>query len=292
MTLRPAVLLAATPLIALLASCASPPTPQSSWRDRQVLIDGRDGEWEGAKYYVEQSNVDIGVLNDGEYLYLCMSAVERPTMMQVLGHGMTTWLNAKGNRDRSFGVRYPNGRTEDMAMPRPTGGRGGMRPGRRAEGGEPLDPRQLEAYVERALEGQAPEMLHDGDDEGRRLGLADSEVVEVRMGFDRGRLIYELKVRLARTEPHGPGIGAVEGKRVGVGLITPELTPGGMGGRRGGMAGGMGGSGIPGAGMPPGGGVRGTMSRPPGGSIGPVPLEVWFQVELARPGEVVAPAVH
>jgi len=271
--------------LAVLSSCSSPPTLRSAWLDREVVIDGRDAEWEGAKYYIEKSNVDVGVLNDGEYLYLCMSAVERTLMVQILGRGMTTWFNPGGNHDKAFGVRYPLGRVDErMDGPAGMGGRGG---GRRTAGGagrrDPSDLQQLQAFVERALQGQELEVLYEGDEKGRRLGLAESDVVEVRMGFDRGRLVYEMKVRLAQEEPHGPGIGAVPGKRVGVGLLTPEMSMRGMGGgRRGGMGGGMGGAGVPGAGMAPGGGMRGGMR--PGGGVMPTPLAVWFQVELAPPG--------
>lgn len=279
--------------IATLASCSSPLTLRSSWLDREVVIDGRDGEWEGAKYYIEKSNVDIGVLNDGEYLYLCVSAVERSLMMQVLGQGMTTWFNPKGNRDRAFGVRFPLGRLEAMrgdgdgsqrglAGARGLDGRrrpgGAMGPG----GGDRMDPRELEAFLEMALEGQELEILYDGDEEGRRVGLAESEVVEVRMDYDRGRLVYEMKVRLAQREPNGPGIGAVEGKRIGVGMMTAERAMGDRGVRRGDMgAGGMGGAGVPGAGMRPGRGMRPGMA--PVGSAMTTPLEVWFQVRLAAP---------
>lgn len=154
------------------------------------------------------------------------------------------------------------------------GGRG-FRGGQRQA--DPTNPEQLQAFAERALEAGQMELLLGEEDPGRRMGFAESDVVEVRMGFHDGRLVYELKVALDQYGAYGPGIGARDDKPVGLGLLTPEMEMGAVGGRGGGVRprGGMGGGGRGGG----EGGMRGGMR--PGGQSMPDPLAVWLRLDLA-----------
>lgn len=49
---------------------AAPKTLKCQWRDREVTIDGVADEWEGARTYLKKEKIDVGVLNDDEFLYL------------------------------------------------------------------------------------------------------------------------------------------------------------------------------------------------------------------------------
>ena len=43
-----------------------------AWRDRELTLDGSAAEWEGTLRRIEKSEIYVGILNDDEYLYLCI----------------------------------------------------------------------------------------------------------------------------------------------------------------------------------------------------------------------------
>jgi hypothetical protein len=122
-----------------------------------------------------------------------------------------------------------------------------------------------------------------------RMAAQGTGQVEVKAGYSRGRLIYELKVPL---RPAGNGhftVCAAPGAVIGVGLETPEIKfdaqpqrgpkngmggKSGMGGMGGGPPGGMGGGGFGGPGRPSGGPDHEATSRP-------TPLNLWCTIKLA-----------
>ena len=81
----------------------------STWRDREVTIDGVDAEWENAVTWVEDKNVAIGLLNDGEYLYICLASIDFQRVRQMVGSGLTVWFDPQGGKEKTFGINFPLG---------------------------------------------------------------------------------------------------------------------------------------------------------------------------------------
>lgn len=278
-------------LAALLgATGCGKPAMDSSWRTRPITIDGGDGDWQGAVTYVAKGSTVVSLLNDEEFLYLRLASADRSTQAQVMRLGFTVWFDARGGETHSFGIRFPQG----------MGGRG--RPFAEREGGREQEPGRQEWPAREPGEdppavalGQ-PEIVGPGQGEHHRLADPGSQRIALEVVQAKGRLVYELKIPLARDEVHPDGLGVRPGQQFSIGFetSTPDQEAmrarrGSGGGRPGGMGGGgmgpegMGGMEPPGMGM--GGGGRGGRGmgggRPAAGGELPQPLKLWVKVKLA-----------
>jgi len=263
---------------------------ESSWGDREIVIDGKDIEWHGARVILEDASMGMGLMNDAENFYLTLSLTDRMVQMQILRGGFTVWFDSQGGKKRNFGIRFPLGTREfadqrgegfpEMGPEEMRGRMGGM--GDRKQ----QDPRQLEAMFDRLIESGELEILGPDETPLRRYSLVENQEVKLGITFDNGRLVYELKVPLAKADALSLGIGTDPGKLFGLGFETPDLDMAAMrqqmGGRRGGgIGGGMDGAvGVGGVGSSGRrGGGRGGM-RP--GMIRPFePFQLWTRVKLA-----------
>ena len=279
--------------LAVLAGCG--PTLESQWRDREITIDGRDVEWEGTRVALADGWVGMGLMNDQEFMYLTVSLMDRATQAQVMRQGLIIWFDPKGGKRKEFGVQYPLGMRQ-MAMAGegagPQGiGMGGMDRGRM--GGRRRDrtprPEQLQAMFEQLARVPEMEVLGRGNRRDR-LGFGESEDIQLRLGYEGGRLVYELRVPFA-TNPYG--IGADAKPTIGVGFEMPELDMAalrqGMGGRGGMPGGGMSGGMDEGFGGGMDGGMRGGRMRGMGGGSVPEPLKLWLKVRRALPSGSPSP---
>ena len=256
------ILLPALTVPALLLAGCGQPKLESRWCDRQIVVDGDHTEWEGAVTYVEDVDAVIGLLNDGTHLYLCLASIDRDVKTQVLGRGLTLWIDPEGGKGRVLGIRFPLG----------VRGRG-LPTGSREERPDPDTMMALSAESEPEIE------IITGGDLSTRMFLAQAVGIDLDVGLTKGALVYEARIPLLSTDG-GFAIGAGPGSVVGIGLTTPKIDreitqermsrqgpPGGRGGgkggggRRGGMGGGM-----------MGGGRRPSM---------PEPLDIWVTVKIA-----------
>jgi hypothetical protein len=258
--------------VPLIAGCGGVEL-KSHWRDRDVAVDGMDvpeSEWQGARTYIEDADVAVGLLNDDEYLYVSLVTSDRMKLGQLIRSGLTLWFDPSGSDEKSFGIRFPLGG-------------GGADPPAMRPGSRP-DPEEMAAKMEELIEGGTDmEILWPGEDESLRLAIVEAKGIDVRVGISSGALIYELKVPLEVSADNPFGIGAEKGALVGVGFETPEMDFEQMressGGRSGGMGGRGGGMGGRGGGM----GGRGGMGG--GGRQMPEPLDVWIVARLAVEGD-------
>ena len=263
----------------------------SRWVDREITVDGDDGEWENAKLYVKDWPIDVGLLNDGEYLYLCLTTVDRDLQTEVLMRGFELWIDPKGGRRKVVGIRFPLGMAQRRSEGEEPGelgrGRGGMRgfPGGRPNmrgssgGSRQLDPERFMAAMKRLGASGELVLLEYDDDEGRRKAISRDDPLQVRVAYDRGRLVYEARIPLHNSEHPLSELQVSAGDRVGIGFKTAEIDMTSMMARRRGMrGGGMPGGGMPGGGMPGGGmgGGRGSRMSPMTASF-----EKWGAVQLA-----------
>lgn len=249
----------------------------SHWKDREITVDGDDGEWAGPLVPIdEHQRLTAGAINDGQFLYVVLSTSDASLRAQIMGQGLIVWFDPGGGDRKTFGVKFPVGMAgSDM----PGRGRGFRRPDSTTTGGQgdpagrtaPLDPpNRLEVFGPKK-------------DDAHSFVADKAPGLSVRVGQVEGALVYELKVPLAGNDEHPYAVEAKSGSVVGIGLETPKperpsREGGGLGGFGGGGSGGMGGRG----GMGRGGGMgrRGGMERGEA-SEPPKPLKTWATIHLA-----------
>ena len=263
---------------------------KSTWRDREVIIDGIDDgeEWNDARYFFEKEKVTVGLINDETDLYVRLSTNDQKIQRQFLTLGFTVWFNPQVGKKKTLGIHFPVG------MPG-----GGMQGGDRQAGDMLMTPRKSgsdrgeeDEQLQKMLgESQKEiEIIGPGKDQRITMSVVEAEEygIKAEIGYSKGNLVYELKVPLLRNVSHPYFIGTEIAKVVGIGLESGKMDTsqmgkrggGGMGGRRGGgIGGGMGrgrggmGGGMGGRGGGMGGGMRHQTTEP---------IEIWLKTELAQ----------
>ena len=227
-----------------------------------VVIDGKIYDWRGKLYVIEDVPVAFGFLNDKENLYVCLLAEDAETRTQILRRGLTVWIDPRGGRAKTLGIKFPIGQT----------------PGQRAPAGE-----KAEAGTGVAPEGRMNELEIIRSDErtSQRMSLDQARGIEVTAVPSASQLVYELKIPLLATGEGAIAVGAEPGKTIGVGFEMGKFQesprPGGRGGGGGGMTGGMGGMGGRGR-----GGMGGGMGGYGRGPVLPEDLKLWAIVKLSE----------
>ena len=275
------IILSCMPIIGcsllMIQGCGSSVELASYHRDREIVVDGDQHDWNGIPVYVDKSGVAVAVSNDESYLYLCLSTSDRGVEREIMIAGLTVWFDPSGGSDQKLGVRFPLGRPPSagaMAMPE--------------EG--------VESSAMAALfVGGEMELLGPGKDERFMTPITSEKEVLVRVNASAGKLVYEMRIPLKSTPGHPFALDVSLGSPVGVGFEAPKIAPGnrsagdppggggieaGAGGDMGGdMGGGMGGGmGGEGGGRHRGGGGRGGRGQ---GSANVEQLKLWTRVHLS-----------
>jgi hypothetical protein len=265
------VLLLAPLAVLLLATAiahAAKPDRTSAWRDdRDIRIDGFDGDWHGLTTPAKGARIATGFVNDDEWLYVCVQAKDRTARDQIVGQGLVVWIDRDGGKKRTFGIRFPLGRS---------GGFAGQPPRDRIPEAPP-DPGRGGPPPDRLVSQDEFGVLGPGKDDEVRLSTRHAGGIEARVAIHEGTLVYELKVPLKQSGDHPYAIGVEPGAVLRVEMVTPEYRGPMRQGR--GPSGGAGGT-IGGGGGGWGGGIRGAY---PVGADPRVlnPLKLTTSVQLA-----------
>lgn len=254
----------------------------SAWRDREIVIDGKYTDWGNyTVYYNEKTRIVINLLNDRDYLYICLISRNREIETQLMDSGLILWLDPDGGVNKVFGIRFPVGmRAMGMPINEPEENR--TKEWSDEEGREGIEKnardREFEKRLE-ALEGlqEKLEILTGALDKKNKgagqheLSLEESAKfgIEARIGRQNGYFVYELKVPLVKSSQHPYAIETKMDMPIGLGLEIGGAGLAMMDTRMGGQ-------------MPPQGGRmpedRGGMSP---GSGGEGSLKLWATVTLS-----------
>jgi hypothetical protein len=284
-----------TAIVCVLLSAAATliasdkPKFESSPVTERVTIDGKFEDWPGNLEPFADKPIGLQFQNDGDYLYLRLSASDQATRMQILRQGLTVWFDPGGGTKKHFGIRYPvvDHAQYDSGQPGGSGGGGGYggyggghRGGSGGTSGGDQPPDSGSAASEPSPTERV-DVLGPGKDDAHEFTRDHLPGIEVALRTEQGVLQYELKVPLAKTSDHPNAIEAVAGKPVGFGFEAPKPAQSSFnqGGRGGGM-GGYGGGGGRGGGM---GGRGGGMGHGGGGGQhgeAAKPLNGWGTVSL------------
>jgi hypothetical protein len=195
-------------LAALVASAADGGAERSlssAWRGEPIRIDGNDEEWRGRMTALDKDRFALGLQNDGDAVYLCLTTRDRVLGTQIARQGLMVWLDPGPARPRKhvFGVHFP-------IDPRLQAGRdpGGRWP---PEGAEVDDWSQ-----------QAVGILGPAKGNPLRVPIADAGGIAARVKFHGDVLVYELRVPLHRAAPGPYAVNAEPGGSICLEIATPE----------------------------------------------------------------------
>jgi hypothetical protein len=251
---------------------------KSNWRDREITIDGINSEWKNTLMYIEKADILVGLLNDETFLYACVLAESPFIRAQIMRQGFTVWFDPAGGNKKTFGIRFPIGREKKFGKemmgeePEPFWGES-------FTGDEEPDQEKMQEIYKTSL--TELEILGPGENDSKRMPVAEAKGIEISLVPSSGMLVYELKVPLAQSDQHLYAVGAQPGKIIGIRLESPRIDIG-RGMRR--MGGGMPGGGM----MPPMGGRLGRGGFGGGKMLEPPKnLKLWVKAHLAAKKSLV-----
>jgi hypothetical protein len=235
----------------LITGCSSTIELTSTPVPAGINVNGNAADWGTDLKYIKDENAAVGISNDNNYFYLCLTTSDMSKVMPMFVGGFTVWLeNESGNGD-VIGVKYPlhNIVNESRVM---------VNPGEFREGNRGM-------MISKMIKNQDEiRILNKDNYPVTVISTSDSSGLKAAIGYSSDQFIYELRVPLKVDQQNKYGINARQGDKILVKLETDKPDRGNFGGgREGGMRapGGEMGGGFPGGGgrgMRPGGGGRGS----------------------------------
>ena len=186
----------------LLYGCSSTPELISTTVNN-IVIDGNTSDWGASLKYLPDEKVAVGVSNDNNYFYLCLTTNDFGKVMPMFAGGFTVWLKPEKS-DSSLGIKYPLNNIVDEA-------RMMVNPERFREKGRG-------AILKGLLENQNEiRILNKDKFPVTVISTADSSGLVARLGYNNDQFVYELRVPL-KTNKYG--ITASPGEKISVKFET------------------------------------------------------------------------
>lgn len=265
----------------MFSGCGTTLELPSRWADKRIAIDGSLREWIDSTAFVEKDGIRCGVMNDKEYLYVCLMSSTPNLGRQLIMRGMTVWFDPNGGEKKTIGVRFPLGSMRSGVMRPESGGR---TPGTIGDRASENRQQRFDEIEQQAL--QEFEYIGPGPNDRQRVLRIQGQGVEFQLTARPERFIYEMKIPLAYSSQHPYAVESYAGSVIGVGFDSSlqERPMAGEGSGEnpggappgGGRTGGGGGRGGRGGGMP-GGSRPGGMQQTAAGAT----FSFWTHVTLA-----------
>ena len=249
-------------LIFLLSSatfffgCSSTPELIST-TGNNIVIDGDASDWGANLKYLQDEKLAVGVSNDNNYFYLCLTTNDLGRVMPMFAEGFVVWLENEKS-DSSIGIKYPlhNIVNEARIMINPDAPR---------EKGRGLMLKKL------MTEQDEIRILNKANFPLTAISTSDSSGLTAKLGYNNDQFVYELRVPFINKSKDKIGISAVPGEKILVKFETEKPERRNFGERRGGEDGMMQPGGM-GRGF--GGGNRGENSEGERPSFNPINFSV------------------
>ncbi len=213
-----AVLTALSVPAAALASGGKDIVFKTGWRDRDLVIDGRNGDWQGAMGYLKDPPVMLGFLNDDDAIYVCLSTNLPAIREGMLRRGITVWVDPKGGKRKTLGIRL-----SPLAPPGGPGEapRGGPPEGTEERVGEPPAPPDGSFGRDASSAPLRLEVRLPGRDEWAPVeGVAGG--IEAAVEESNGLAVFEMVIPL-KAGPEAPAaVGAGPGAAISMSFETPK----------------------------------------------------------------------
>jgi len=199
----------------IIAGCGSSIEIASKWRTQNIVIDGKNTEWEGG-VYLKEANAVINVYNDANYIYVGIISPDRQLSRKVIMNGLIVWLDRTGSESKDFGIKFPIGAVnQDMEMP-PQGEQENFDRPDRMENHEQMDEMFMKGLSEYEIMG------HGGKVESRQQ-IIEKNGIEVKIGREAEKFVYELKMPMKIFGDILYAVGTDTGKVISVGFETGSV---------------------------------------------------------------------
>ncbi len=277
----------------IFSGCNNIEKLDSTWCDRDVVIDGLTGEaeWDSARYIYDKPNFILGLMNDDTHIYLSLATSDEALVKKISGYGFTVWFNDDGNKDATIGFHYPIGkqrRKMNIAQQALNARQNGEET-QDDQGAPERSPATGSDGMNNAINpvfNQCAIYISDTRDIYTLTLYQIREYdIEAALTIEDGLLVYELKFPIVCSEETPFAVGVGTSSKVGIGCISGAMaggrsenrrTGGSMGGMGGGMRGGMSGGGM------------GGMGGVPGGSMGTTDTTMYEKTKLWLSTELVS----
>lgn len=179
----------------------------SQWCDREISIDGMSFDWENVLMNFEDKKVNLGILNDDDYLYICLVPLDETIIHQAMMMGFTVWLTSESDKDLKLGIRYPVGTKNNRMLP------------------NDIPSERNREELRRNIEESLNEIMIISSNKLDTIAIpvGNTSAVEIRVGTKNERMVYELKIPLTESSDHPYSIGALPGQQIEIEFLTDEF---------------------------------------------------------------------
>jgi hypothetical protein len=178
----------------------------SVWRKQNITIDGNDNDWSNSLISLDKINASVGMTNDNEFLYLCLSTNDPELENKIISGGLTLWFQGNDDENNKFGVHYPLGMS-DTAMPSFDEN---MKPGDR-----PGDPFKMQGSL---LKNQTSLEIINTNNNKIRVPLKELKDIQIKATLNDGKLVYEMKIPLNQKNTTTYALNANAGSAIKIGI--------------------------------------------------------------------------
>jgi hypothetical protein len=232
MKLKMLFLIIISSLLTFFIGCSGTTELTSKSPENRIVINGDASDWGANLMYLPDEKLAVGVSNDNNYFYLCLTTNDMSKVMPMFIRGFIVWLENENNDENTIGIRYPlhNIVNESRIMINP----------------EEFREKGRGMMISKMIKNQNEiRILNKDKFPVTVISTSDSSGLTARLGYNNDQFIYELRVPLKIDEQNKYGINARPGEKILVKFETEQPERGNFGGRdgEGGMRpqGGMGG---------------------------------------------------
>jgi hypothetical protein len=224
-TARRASIVALTLLLALslpavsAAAGAKDIVFKTGWKDRDITIDGRNDDWQGALGYLGDPVVALGFLNDVSGLYVCIATNVPDLRDGMIKRGLTVWIDPKGGKKKTLGIRLA-----PAAAPAGPGQGPKGTPPQGAQEPQPAEaPAPPQATEPGARIGASSRLMVrlPGREDWTAVDETGSGVVAA-LEESNGLAVFEMMIPLAAGPEAPVALGAAPGASIAVSFETPK----------------------------------------------------------------------
>jgi hypothetical protein len=247
-------------LIILFSGCSTTLLVHSSWENDQIAVDGQEIDWQYRTFYLNDQNLNLGIRNNGDNLFLFIKIIDQHQRRNILSSGFTLWFDPTGGNTKVVGVRIP---------------------GRMRGRGEGSNADDENIIVNNSI--SEIEILHGEKVAPTQIPIVSLKNLQFAASRTRDVLIYELKIPLTVAAEGGFALNQTT-NNIGIGFIEGKFETSKKDRIEGDFSGTM-----EGTGEEPTGGMSGQRGKRGGGRRGEFspegktePLDVWLKVDLAE----------